>query len=40
MAMEMMEEELEPFNKEVFRYFELGMANEAKLYCMAALCIP
>jgi hypothetical protein len=37
MAIEMMEEELEPFNKEVFRYFDLGMANEAKLYCMGVL---
>jgi hypothetical protein len=37
MAVEMMEEELEPFNKEVCRYFEMGMANEAKLYCMGVL---
>lgn len=37
MAVEMMEEALEPFNKEVFRYFEMGMAHEAKLYCMGVL---
>ena len=37
MAAEMMEEELEPFNEEIFKYFEMGMANEAKLYCMGVL---
>lgn len=37
MAMEMMEEELEPYNKEVVKYLELGMAKEAKLYCMGVL---
>lgn len=37
MAAEMMEEELEPFYKEVFKYFEMGMAHEAKLYCIGVL---
>lgn len=37
MAVEMMEEELEPFNKEVIKYLELDMAKEAKLYCMGVL---
>jgi len=37
MAVEMMEEELEPFNNEVLKYLEMGMANEAKLYCMGIL---
>ncbi|MEW6418658.1 MAG: hypothetical protein AB1480_11120 [Nitrospirota bacterium] len=37
MAVEMMEEEMEPFNKEVIKYLELGMAKEAKLYCMGVL---
>ena len=37
MAVEMMEEELEPFSSQVFRYLEMGMANEAKLYCMGVL---
>lgn len=37
MAAEMMEEELEPFYKEVFKYLEMSMANEAKLYCMGVL---
>ena len=37
MAAEMMEEELEPFSKEVLTYSEIGMANEAKLYCMGVL---
>lgn len=37
MAVEMMEEELEPYNKEVVKYLELGMAKEAKLYCMGVL---
>lgn len=37
MAVEMMEEELEPFNKEVFKYLEMGMTKEAKLYCMGVL---
>jgi len=34
MAVEMMEDELEPFNQEVFRLFELNMQKEAKHYCM------
>lgn len=37
MAVEMMEEELEPFNREVFKYLEMGMAKEAKLYSMGIL---
>ena len=37
MAVEMMEEELAPFNREVLRYLEMGMAKEAKLYCMGVL---
>ena len=37
MAVEMMEEELEPYNREVFKYFEMGMANEAQIYCMGVL---
>lgn len=37
MAVEMMEEVLEPYNEGVVRYLKLGMAEEAKLYCMAVL---
>ena len=37
MAAEMMEEELKPFSQEVFKYVEMGMAKEAKLYCMGVL---
>ncbi len=37
MAVEMMEEELEPFNQEVFRLCELNMLKEAMLYCMGVL---
>jgi hypothetical protein len=37
MAAEMMEEELEPFNSEVRKYIEMGMATEARLYCMGVL---
>ncbi len=37
MAVEMMEEELEPFNQEVIRLSELNMQKEAKLYCMGVL---
>jgi uncharacterized membrane-anchored protein YhcB (DUF1043 family) len=37
MAVEMMEEELDPYNKEVVKYFELAMAQEGKLYCMGVL---
>jgi hypothetical protein len=37
MAVEMIEKELEPFQQEVFRLTELGMSQEAKLYCMGVL---
>jgi len=37
MAAEMMEEELDPYNKQVIKYLKLGMAKEAKLYCMGVL---
>ncbi|MCL0074030.1 hypothetical protein M1O17_03950 [Dehalococcoidia bacterium] len=37
MALEMIEEELEPHNEEVRRYLELGMTKEAKLCCMGVL---
>ncbi len=37
MAVEMMEEELEPYNQEVIRLCELKMQKEAKLYCMGVL---
>lgn len=37
MAFEMIEKELEPFRKEVFRLMELGMSQEAKSYCMGVL---
>lgn len=37
MAVEMMEEELEPYNKEVIEYLELGITNAAKFYCMGVL---
>lgn len=37
MAVEMMEEELEAYNKEVMEYLELGMVMEARLYCMGVL---
>ena len=37
MAVEMMEEELDSFNQEVFRLCELSMQKEAKLYCMGVL---
>lgn len=37
MAIEMMEEELQPFQQEIFRLIELGMPQEAKLYCMGVL---
>jgi hypothetical protein len=36
-AVEMMEEVLEPYNEGVVRYLKLGMAQEAKLYCMGVL---
>ena len=37
MAIEMMEEELDPFNQKIFRLCELNMQKEAKLYCMGVL---
>jgi hypothetical protein len=37
MAVEMMEEELDPFNQEVIRLIELNMPEEAKLSCMGVL---
>ncbi|MFZ2658640.1 MAG: hypothetical protein WAX69_27150 [Victivallales bacterium] len=37
MAVEMIEEELMPYNEEVIRLFEMGMTREAKLYCMGVL---
>lgn len=37
MAFEMIEKELEPFRKEIFRLMELGMSQEAKSYCMRVL---
>jgi len=36
-ALEMIEQELEPYNEEVRRYLELGMTKEAKLCCMGVL---
>jgi len=36
-AVELMEEAIEPYEKEVFRYLELGMFQEAKIYCMGVL---
>ena len=37
MAVEMIEKELEPFQKEVFRLMDLGLSQEAKSYCMGVL---
>ena len=37
MAVEMLEEALEPFHQELFRLFDLNMSQEAKLYCMGIL---
>ncbi len=37
MAVEMIEEELEPFNNEVNKYHNLKMAEQAKQYCMGVL---
>jgi len=37
MAVEMIEEELNPFQQEIFRLIELGLYKEAKLYCMGVL---
>ena len=34
MAYEMVEEALTPFEEEVYRLFDLGMVQEAKLSCM------
>jgi hypothetical protein len=36
-AVEMVEEEMEPFAQDVFKYLDIGMAQEAKLYCMGVL---
>ena len=37
MAVEMIEEELEPFQQEIFRLIELGLHQESKLCCMGVL---
>ena len=37
MAVEMFEEELEPFLQELYRFSDLKMHQEAKLYCMGIL---
>jgi hypothetical protein len=37
MAYEMIEEVLSPFEKEVYRLFDLGMVQQAKLSCMGVL---
>jgi hypothetical protein len=37
MAVEMMEEELAPYNQEVIRFLESDMPEEARLYCMGVL---
>ncbi len=37
MAVEMIEEVLEPFNQEAMRLFDLNMSEEANLYCMGVL---
>jgi len=37
MAVEMMEDELDTYNKDVVKYFELDMPDEAGLYCMGVL---
>jgi hypothetical protein len=37
MAVEMTEEVLEPYNKKVGEYLELGMVRVAKFYCMGVL---
>ena len=37
MAIQMLEEELEPYNNEVIKYLELGMVKEAEIYCMGVL---
>ncbi len=37
MAVEMSEEALEPFIQELYRFFDLKMHQEAKLYCMGIL---
>ena len=37
MAFEMIEEKIEPFQQEIFRLIELGLNEEAKLFCMGVL---
>ncbi len=37
MAVEMVEEALEPFLQELYRLLDLEMRQEAKLYCMGIL---
>ena len=37
MAYEMIANVLEPFQKEVFKFIDIGMTQEAKLYCMRVL---
>ena len=37
MAVEMVEEEIEPFSNELMRYHNLGLLEEEKLYCMGVL---
>jgi len=37
MAMEMVEEELDPFSDQIVRYHNLGLHEEEKLYCMGVL---
>lgn len=37
MAVEMVEEQLAPFAQELFRLIDLGLSDEAKLYCMGVL---
>jgi hypothetical protein len=37
MAIEMVEQRLDPFQQEIFRLLDLGLQQEAKLYCMGVL---
>lgn len=37
MSVEMIEEAIEPYNREFVKYLELGMTKEAKTYCMGIL---
>ncbi|WP_020586082.1 hypothetical protein [Desulfobacter curvatus] len=37
MAYEMISNAIEPFQKEIFRFIDMGMTQEAKLYCMGVL---